>query len=63
MESLTKFHALLKELFQFDSSDLDFGIYRILNYKGKKLRILFKTDSPILLKKHSKSTKAVSRKT
>jgi adenine-specific DNA-methyltransferase len=25
-----KFQNLLKELFQFEASDLDFGIYRIL---------------------------------
>lgn len=28
---LKKFQGLLRELFQFDSADLDFGIYRILN--------------------------------
>jgi adenine-specific DNA-methyltransferase len=28
-----KFQVLLRELFQFDSADLDFGIYRIMNYK------------------------------
>lgn len=28
---LEKFQTLLRELFQFDSADLDFGIYRILN--------------------------------
>jgi len=27
----------LRELFQFDSSDLDFGIYRIMNYKRKEI--------------------------
>ena len=32
-ESLVKFQELLKTLFQFEASDLDFGIYRILNYK------------------------------
>lgn len=32
-ESLVKFQELLKTLFQFETSDLDFGIYRILNYK------------------------------
>ncbi len=31
--SLKKFQGLLMEIFQFDSSDLDFGIYRILNLK------------------------------
>ena len=28
-----KFQSLLCELFQFDSADLDFGIYRIMNHK------------------------------
>jgi adenine-specific DNA-methyltransferase len=33
MDNIKKFQELLKELFQFETSDLDFGIYRILNYK------------------------------
>ena len=32
-----KLKGKLKELFQFDSSDLDFGIYRIMNYKHKEI--------------------------
>ncbi|MFN3533753.1 MAG: hypothetical protein ACK41Q_14840, partial [Candidatus Brocadia sp.] len=28
-----KFQTLLRELFEFDCADLDFGIYRIMNYK------------------------------
>jgi len=28
-----KFQKLLRELFQFDCADLDFGIYRIMNHK------------------------------
>ena len=31
--SREKFQALLRELFQFDSAELDFGIYRIMNHK------------------------------
>ena len=31
--SLEKFQDLLRELFQFDCADLDFGIYRIMNHK------------------------------
>ena len=31
--SLAKFQGLLRELFQFDCADLDFGIYRIMNHK------------------------------
>ena len=30
---LQKFQKLLRELFQFDCADLDFGIYRIMNHK------------------------------
>lgn len=30
---LEKFQGLLRELFQFDCADLDFGIYRIMNHK------------------------------
>jgi len=30
---LAKFQALLRELFQFECADLDFGIYRIMNHK------------------------------
>lgn len=30
---LEKFQCLLRELFQFDCADLDFGIYRIMNHK------------------------------
>ena len=31
--NLAKFQKLLRELFQFDCADLDFGIYRIMNHK------------------------------
>jgi adenine-specific DNA-methyltransferase len=33
MAPIDKFQALLRELFQFDCADLDFGIYRIMNFK------------------------------
>ncbi len=41
-----RFQSLLKELFQFEASDLDFGIYRILNYKREQIKdfILLKID-------------------
>ena len=32
-----KFQRLLRELFQFDCADLDFGIYRILNHKREAI--------------------------
>lgn len=34
---LQKFQQLLRELFQFDCQDLDFGIYRVLNYKRQNV--------------------------
>lgn len=30
---LEKFQKLLREMFQFDCAELDFGIYRIMNLK------------------------------
>ncbi len=35
--NLKKFQDLLRTLFQFDCADLDFGIYRILNYKREQV--------------------------
>jgi len=42
--SITKFQGLLKELFQFEASDLDFGIYRILNYKRDRIEKFIQKD-------------------
>jgi len=44
MESIQKFQDLLKRLFQFEASDLDFGIYRILNYKRERLKKFIQED-------------------
>ena len=41
---LERFQNLLKDLFQFDASDLDFGIYRILNHKRKQIDKFITTD-------------------
>ena len=35
--SYEKLSALLKELFQLDQADLDFGIYRIMNQKRDEI--------------------------
>jgi len=32
-----KLKAKLREIFQFENEDLDFGIYRIMNYKRKEI--------------------------
>lgn len=44
MDSIHKFQDLLKELFQSETSDLDFGIYRILNYKRELIRKFIQHD-------------------
>ena len=35
--SLEKFQDLIRQLFQIEAADLDFGIYRILNYKRERV--------------------------
>jgi adenine-specific DNA-methyltransferase len=41
-----KFQQLLRELFQFDCADLDFGIYRIMNYKRDVVERFIGQDLP-----------------
>ena len=45
-ELKTKFQQLLQELFQFDLADLDFGIYRIMNYKRQVIERWITEDLP-----------------
>ncbi|MEN3044917.1 MAG: site-specific DNA-methyltransferase, partial [Candidatus Hydrothermales bacterium] len=39
-----KFQNVLRNIFQFDASDLDFGIYRILNYKRNQIEKFINED-------------------
>ncbi len=39
-----KLQSLLRELFQFDSADLDFGIYRIMNQKRDEIERFIEND-------------------
>lgn len=43
-ESYQKLIAILKEMFQLDQSDLDFGIYRIMNYKRNEIEKFLNQD-------------------
>jgi len=43
---LQKFQGLLRELFQFDCADLDFGIYRIMNHKRDVVERFISTKLP-----------------
>jgi len=45
-DNLAKFQSLLRELFQFDCADLDFGIYRIMNHKRAVIERFITTDLP-----------------
>jgi len=44
MDITEKFQELLKKIFQFETSDLDFGIYRILNYKREQIKEFIEKD-------------------
>lgn len=44
MDPIKKFQDLIKKLFQFETSDLDFGIYRILNYKRDQIKKFIEED-------------------
>ena len=43
---IQKFQSLLRELFQFDCADLDFGIYRIMNHKRDVIERFISTKLP-----------------
>jgi len=45
-ETQVRFQALLRELFQFDLADLDFGIYRIMNHKREVIDRWIDEDLP-----------------
>ncbi|HEX9830836.1 MAG TPA: DNA methyltransferase, partial [Thermodesulfobacteriota bacterium] len=44
MTEKDKLKSLLKELFQFDCADLDFGIYRIMNFKRDAIEKFIEKD-------------------
>lgn len=46
MTPIEKFQSLLRELFQFDCADLDFGIYRIMNHKRAVIERFIVEDLP-----------------
>ena len=45
-EAFRKFKELLEEIFELDKSDLDFGIYRILNIRNDKIKEFLSNDLP-----------------
>jgi adenine-specific DNA-methyltransferase len=49
--SLKKFQDLLRQLFQIEAADLDFGIYRILNYKREQVEEFINKRLPRIVNK------------
>lgn len=50
----TRFIKLLEEIFEIDKSDLDFGIYRILNIKRAEITKFFREQLPKLIEQELK---------
>lgn len=50
-----KFQDLLRELFQFDCADLDFGIYRVMNYKRDVIEAFITEALPRTVKEELRS--------
>ena len=48
-ESLQKLQDLLQKLFRADAADLDFGIYRIINYRRDQLQTFIDEDLPTIV--------------
>ncbi len=44
--ALERFQSLLRELFQFDCADLDFGLYRVMNHKRVVIERFIAEDLP-----------------
>lgn len=50
-QALIDFQQFLRELFQFDRADLDFGIYRIMGYKREVIEQFITVELPAVIKK------------
>lgn len=60
--SLERLKDLLKTLFQFDATELDFGIYRIMNYRRKEIEEFIEKDLIKGVEKEFEKYKAQSGK-
>jgi len=61
-EFLEKLKNHLKVLFQFDCADLDFGIYRIMNYKRKEVEKFIENDLIGVIEKEFEKYKVQNQK-
>ncbi|MBS9768473.1 MAG: hypothetical protein KGV44_13180 [Flavobacteriaceae bacterium] len=44
MSNYNKLQSVLKEIFELDKADLDFGIYRIINQKRNDINKFFRRN-------------------
>ena len=51
LESLQKLQKLLRELFRANAAELDFGIYRIINYRRKQFQTFIDEELPTIVDK------------
>jgi adenine-specific DNA-methyltransferase len=49
-EALQRFQELLRELFEFECADLDFGIYRIMNHKREIIKDFIENKLPNIIR-------------
>ncbi|GLH64490.1 site-specific DNA-methyltransferase [Parageobacillus sp. G301] len=61
-ESYEKLKSILKEMFQLDQSELDFGIYRIMNYKRQEIEKFLNEDLLPQVRKELEKYVSVERK-
>ena len=47
--SQQKFQELLRQLFRADNADLDFGIYRIINYRRDQIQDFIDKELPAIV--------------
>jgi adenine-specific DNA-methyltransferase len=52
----------LRDIFQFDFSELDFGIYRIMNYKRKEIKNFIENDLINAVEEEFKKYKTINQK-
>jgi adenine-specific DNA-methyltransferase len=50
-KALQQFQKLLRELFEFECADLDFGIYRIMNHKREIIKDFIENKLPNIIEK------------
>ncbi|RKY87487.1 site-specific DNA-methyltransferase, partial [candidate division KSB1 bacterium] len=61
-EVIQKLKNHLRVLFQFDSAELDFGIYRIMNYKRKEIENFIENDLIKAIEKEFEKYKVQNQK-